>query len=81
MVQELNRRNCQGISGIHWDEIYIKDVIKVNVQTNQLITKDLLTENMHDESMANQLADLCRKKTASDKGPNHEKAKMMLQFF
>ena len=87
MVQQLNRRNCQGISGIHWDEIYIKDGIEVNVRTNQLIgfeewliTQDLLTENMYDESMSNQLADLSGKETANDKGTNHEKAKM-LHFF
>ena len=35
--QELDRRNCKGIGGIHWDEIYIKKGIKVCARTNELI--------------------------------------------
>ena len=35
--QELTRRNCKGIGGIHWDEIYIKKGIKVCARTNQLV--------------------------------------------
>lgn len=35
--QELTRRNCKGLGGIHWDEIYIKKGIKVCARTNQLV--------------------------------------------
>lgn len=35
--QELDRRNCKGIGGIHWNEIYIKKGIKVCARTNELI--------------------------------------------
>lgn len=35
--KELDRRNCKGIGGIHWDEIYIKKGIKVCARTNELI--------------------------------------------
>ena len=46
--QELTRRNCKGIGGIHWDEIYIKKGIKVCARTNQLVGfKDLeIPENI-----------------------------------
>ena len=88
MAQEMNRRNCQGLGGIHWDEIYIKDGIKVNVRTNQLIgfeelaiSDDLLTGNMYDESTGHQLADLNEKKNVTAEGSKQEKAKMILQFF
>lgn len=35
--QELTQRNCKGLGGIHWDEIYIKKGIKVCARTNQLV--------------------------------------------
>ena len=35
--QELSRRNCKGLGGIHWDEIYIKKGVKVCAKTNELI--------------------------------------------
>ena len=88
MVQEMNRRNCQGLGGIHWDEIYIKDGIKVNVRTNQLIefeelaiNDDLLTGNMYDEITEQQFADFNEKKNVTAEGSKQEKAKMILQFF
>ena len=35
--EELSRRNCKGLGGIHWDEIYIKKGVKVCAKTNELI--------------------------------------------
>ena len=89
MVQEINRRNCQGLGGIHWDEVYIKDGIKVNVRTNQLIgfeelviSDDLLTGSMYEEKglPVDQLVEV-KAKTAVFESSPQEKAKMILQFF
>ena len=87
MIQEINRRNCQGLGGIHWDEVYIKDGIKVNVRTNQLIgfeelviSDDLLTGSMYEEKGLDQLVDV-KAKTAVFESSPQEKAKMILQFF
>ena len=34
MVQEMTRRGCKGIGGIHWDEITIKEAIVLCMQTD-----------------------------------------------
>ena len=90
MVQEMNRRNCQGLGGIHWDEIYIKDGIKVNVRTNELvgfeevnINEELLTESMYKENAEeNKVHEDSNKTEDTGAGKSmSEKAKMILQFF
>ena len=62
MVQEMERRNCKGIGGIHWDEMMIQEGIVVCKRTGELvgfenldIPKEVsidfdLAENMNDES-------------------------------
>ena len=62
--QELTRRNCKGIGGIHWDEIYIKKGIKVCARTNQLVGfEDLDIPNYIEEEI-----------NVEDEGPNHSNA-------
>jgi hypothetical protein len=37
MVQEMKRRNCKGIGGIHWDEMTIKEGIVLCKRTGKLV--------------------------------------------
>jgi len=37
MVQEVERRNCKGIGGIHWDEMIIQEGIVVCKRTGELV--------------------------------------------
>jgi len=37
MVQEMERRNCKGIGGIHWDEMIIQEGIVVCKRTGELV--------------------------------------------
>ena len=37
MMQEMERRGCKGIGGIHWDEILIRKGIMLCKRTGQLI--------------------------------------------
>lgn len=37
MVQEIERRNCKGIGGIHWDEMMIQEGIVVCKRTGELV--------------------------------------------
>ena len=58
MVQEMTRRGCKGIGGIHWDEMAIKEGIVLCKRTGELvgfedlnISPELTTEpeNLNDE--------------------------------
>ena len=35
MVQEMKRRGCKGVGGIHWDEM----IVKVSVKENEVLTE------------------------------------------
>ena len=37
MIQEMERRNCKGIGGIHWDEMIIQEGIVVCKRTGELV--------------------------------------------
>ena len=37
MVQEMTRRGCKGIGGIHWDEMAIKEGIVLCKRTGELV--------------------------------------------
>ena len=37
MIQEMERRNCKGIGGIHWDEMTIQEGIVVCNRTGELV--------------------------------------------
>ena len=37
MVQEMTRRGCKGIGGIHWDEMSIKEGIEFSKRTGELV--------------------------------------------
>lgn len=37
MVQEMERRGCKGIGGIHWDEMIIQEGIVVCKRTGELV--------------------------------------------
>lgn len=37
MVQEMTRRECKGIGGIHWDEMAIKEGIVLCKRTGELV--------------------------------------------
>ena len=37
MVQEMTRRGCKGIGGIHWDEMAIKEGIVLSKRTGELV--------------------------------------------
>ena len=37
MVQEMNRRGCKGVGGIHWDEMTIKEGIVLCKETGELV--------------------------------------------
>ena len=52
MVQEMERRHCKGIDGIHWDEMMIQEGIVVCKQAGGLvgfgnfdIPKELVSNN------------------------------------
>ena len=58
MVQEMTRRGCKGIGGIHWDEMAIKEGIVLCKRTGELvgfedlnISPELTTEpeNLNDD--------------------------------
>lgn len=37
MIQEMTRRGCKGIGGIHWDEMAIKEGIVLCKRTGELV--------------------------------------------
>lgn len=55
MIQELKRRRCKGIGGIHWDEMTIKEGIVLCKRTGELVGFD---DDISSELNKN-LEDLC----------------------
>lgn len=37
MVQEMRRRGCKGVGGIHWDEMIVKEGIVLCKRTGELV--------------------------------------------
>lgn len=49
MLQEMKRRGCKGIGGIHWDEMTIKEGIVLCKRTGELVgfEDDVISNNLH----------------------------------
>lgn len=89
MVQEINRRKCKGIGGIHWDEIIIKKGIKVNSRTNELIGFENLeiSNYLYDRPITSDIDFNIESDNSQTENQNSQIndnkpiAKMILQFF
>ena len=86
----MTRRNCQCLSGIHWDEIYKSDGIKVIVRTNELvgfeelnINEELLTGSMYKENAGDSHVHVFNNKTEDTGGGKSmsDKARRYFIFF